>query len=183
MKKSLSFIFEVLKIVIIAFVIVVPVRYFLFQPFVVKGQSMEPNFSEGDYLIIDEMSYRFRSPERGEVIVFDAPNDPSSRYIKRIIGLPGEKIKIEDGQVSIYQDEKYKKLEENDYLSSQVETSGNIEITLNSQEYFVLGDNRSVSADSRKFGVLSRNKIIGRVYIRAWPFSSFSKIETPIYSY
>jgi signal peptidase I len=183
MKNLLSFVFEVLKIVVIALVIVIPVRYFLFQPFIVKGQSMEPAFSDGDYLIIDEISYRFRSPQRGEVIVFDAPNDPSSRYIKRVIGLPGETIKIEGGNVFLYQNGGYQSLNEYNYLSSEVKTFGDVQTTLNSGEYFVLGDNRFVSADSRKFGILSREKIIGRVYLRAWPISSFSKIETPIYSY
>lgn len=183
MKNFASFIFEVLKIVVIAFIIVVPIRYFLFQPFIVKGQSMEPNFSDGDYLIIDEISYRFREPERGEVVVFNAPNDSSSRYIKRIIGLPGETIKIESGQVFLHQEEGYQKLKEDKYLSLGIETIGKIEITLNYQEYFVLGDNRFVSADSRKFGVLSRDKIIGRAYLRAWPINAFSKIESPIYSY
>jgi signal peptidase I len=183
MKNLLSFVFEVLKIVVIALVIVVPVRYFLFQPFIVKGQSMDPNFSDGDYLIVDEISYRFRAPQRGEVVVFDAPNDPSSRYIKRIIGLPGETIKIEDGKVFLYQDGKYQDLKEDKYLSSEVKTFGDVQTTLNSEEYFVLGDNRFVSADSRKFGILIRDKIIGRVYLRAWPITSFSKIESPSYSY
>jgi len=183
MKNLLSFVFEVLKIVIIALVIVVPVRYFLFQPFIVKGQSMEPNFSDGDYLIIDEISYRFKAPQRGEVIVFDAPNDPSSRYIKRIIGLPGETIKIESGNVFLYKNGEYQNLKEDKYLSLEVKTLGDVQVTLNPEEYFVLGDNRFVSADSRKFGILSKDKIIGRVYLRAWPISAFSKIESPVYSY
>ena len=87
MKKFLLFIWEVSKIVIIAILIVVPIRYFVFQPFFVRGQSMEPNFHGGDYLIVDELSYQFRAPERGEFIVFKYPNDPSQRYIKRIVVL------------------------------------------------------------------------------------------------
>ena len=78
MKKFLSFIWEIIKIVIIALAIVVPIRYFLFQPFFVKGQSMEPNFQNGDYLIVDELSYRLREPERGEVIVFKYPRNTIS---------------------------------------------------------------------------------------------------------
>src|SRR4030042_6171778 len=105
MRNLLSFIWEVSKIIIIALVIVLPIRYLLFQPFFVKGQSMEPNFEDGDYLIIDELSYRFREPARGEVIVFKYPDEPSQRYIKRIIGLPGETVEIQSGKVAIYNEE------------------------------------------------------------------------------
>ena len=101
MKKFLAFIWETLKIVVIALVIVVPIRYFLFQPFFVKGASMEPNFDDGQYLIIDELSSRFREPQRGEIVVFKYPHDPSQRYIKRVIGLPGETAEVKDGQLSI----------------------------------------------------------------------------------
>ena len=129
MKSFLAFIWEIAKIVIIALLIVVPIRYFIFQPFFVKGQSMEPNFGSGDYLIIDEITYRFRPPQRGEVVVFRYPDDPSQRYIKRIIGLPGETIEIEEGKVIIYNEEGGRMLEESDYLSSSVFTSGNLRLT------------------------------------------------------
>ncbi|MDP1538495.1 MAG: signal peptidase I, partial [bacterium] len=143
MRNFLLFIWEIAKIVIIALLIVVPVRYFVFQPFFVKGQSMEPNFSDGDYLIVDEITYRFRPPERGEVVVFKYPDDPSQRYIKRIIGLPGEIIEIEQGKVMVYSEEEKRILEESDYLSSPAFTSGDLRITLSGNEYFVLGDNRT----------------------------------------
>lgn len=181
MKKLLSFIWEIAKIVIIALIIVVPIRYFLFQPFFVKGQSMEPNFENGDYLIVDEISYRFGEPQRGEVVVFKYPNDPSQRYIKRIIALPEEKIEIKEGQVIIYNLEGKKVLGESDYLSS-VFTSGTVSLTLDEDEYYVLGDNRSSSADSRRWGPLPRENIVGRVFIRAWPLASLGKIKVPSYS-
>ena len=92
MKKFLSFIWEISKTAIIALVIVVPIRYFLFQPFIVRGQSMEPSFYQNDYLIVDEISYRFREPTRGEVVVFKFPQNTSQRYINRVIGLPGETV-------------------------------------------------------------------------------------------
>ena len=130
MKSFLSFIFEVVKIVIIALAIVVPIRYFLFQPFIVRGQSMEPNFSDGDYLIIDELSYRFRSPQRGEIIVFRSPTNPSSRYIKRVIGLPGETVQIKQGEVTIDSNNESLVLDEIGYLSENLETSGDIQIFL-----------------------------------------------------
>jgi len=176
----LSFIWEVLKIVIIAAVIVIPVRYFLFQPFFIRGQSMDPNFENGDYLIIDEITYRFRAPERGEVIVFKYPEDPSSRFIKRVIALPGETIEIKNGDVTIYNKIGTYLLNE-DYLPSDLSTTGNLMVTLGEDEYFVMGDNRPYSYDSRKFGLLSKKYIIGKVIIRAWPLSSLSVFDSPLY--
>lgn len=182
MKKILSFIWEITKIVIIAFLIVVPIRYFLFQPFIVKGESMRPNFETGDYLIIDQISYRFREPQRGEIVVFKYPQNSSQRYIKRIVGLPEETIEIKDGKIIIYQrDGQSWILNESSYLSDSIFTSGDIKITLAENEYFVLGDNRYFSADSRKFGPFPKKNIIGRVFLRVWPFTIFTKVEVPSY--
>ncbi|HJN62231.1 MAG TPA: signal peptidase I [Candidatus Parcubacteria bacterium] len=179
-KDTLLFIWEIAKVVAIALLIVVPIRYFIFQPFLVSGQSMEPNFSNGDYLIIDEISYRFQSPKRGEVIVFKYPDDPSQRYIKRIVGLPGETIEIKDGTIIIYNRERNQILNELSYLSS-LQTPGDILIALDYNEYFVLGDNRFASSDSRRWGPLPKEDIIGRVFLRAWPFVALAKIEVPSY--
>lgn len=182
MKKIFSYIWETAKIVIIALAIVVPIRYFLFQPFFVKGQSMEPNFENGDYLIIDELSYRLRAPERGEIIVFKYPHDITQRYIKRIIGLPGETVEINGGQVIILKEGSDPWiLNESSYLDSSVQTIGNQKATLGPDEYFVLGDNRPVSSDSRRWGVVPKEDIVGKVYLRAWPFSDFIMIGHPTY--
>jgi len=182
MKEFFSFLFEVLKIVVIAVAIVIPIRYFLFQPFIVKGESMLPNFENGDYLLIDEISFRFRPPQRGEVIVFRPPNQSSVRYIKRIVGLPGETIQIKDGEVMISQgDNHFQLLDESDYLSHSTFTAGSLRLTLKEGEYFVLGDNRQFSSDSRIFGPVPRENIIGRVFFRAFPFTTFRKIEVPAY--
>ncbi len=181
MKNFFAFIWEVTKIVIIALVIVIPIRYFLFQPFFVKGQSMEPNFENGDYLLIDELSYHFRSPERGEVIVFKYPQNPTQRYIKRIIGLPGETVKIDNNNIIIFNQQGGQILDETNYLSSGIPTPGEIQITLDENNYFVLGDNRTASSDSRRWGSLPREDIIGRVVIRAWPFAALAKFEAPNY--
>lgn len=179
-KKAISFVWEIAKIVVVAALIVLPIRYFIFQPFLVKGQSMEPNFENGDYLIIDEISYRLRAPQRGEVIVFRYPDNPSQRFIKRIVGLPGETIEIEEGKIIVKNGEDVMVLNESEYLSS-LETIGDLVIELSPDEYFVLGDNRFYSFDSRKFGPLPEDEIIGRVFIRAWPFASFNKFEAPSY--
>jgi len=184
MKGIFNFVWEIFKIVIIALLIVLPIRYFLFQPFFVKGQSMEPNFESGDYLIVDEISYRFREPLRGEVIVFKNPQNPSQRFIKRIIGLPGETLTLKDGKVVISAKQKKFILDESAYLPPFVETNARAyqTIALNKDEYFVLGDNRANSSDSRVFGPLPRNNIIGRVLFRPWPFTALAKIEVPKYS-
>ncbi|MCD6550276.1 signal peptidase I [bacterium] len=182
MNKKISIIWEVLKIIMIASIIVVPVRYFLFQPFVVRGQSMEPNFHNGDYLIVDELSYRLRDPQRGEIVVFRSPIDPAAYYIKRIIGLPAETVIIKGGKITIYTSQgKEIDLNELDYLPSSSKTSGNLEVSLGKDQYFVLGDNRSASYDSRRFGPISREDIIGRVYLRAWPLELSARIEVPSY--
>jgi len=177
----LLFVWEILKIVIIALAIVIPIRYFLFQPFFVRGQSMEPNFENGDYLIIDEISYRFSEPKRGEVVVFKYPNNPSQRYIKRIIGLPGETVEIKEGSVIIYRQDEGQVLDESSYLVSSVKTPGSLQFSLDGGEYFVLGDNRLLSFDSRRWGSLKRENIVGKVFVRAWPFTALAKIEAPSY--
>jgi len=177
-KYWLDFIWEIAKIVIISLAIIIPIRYFLIQPFFVQGASMEPNFEDGDYLIVDEISYRFEAPQRGDVIIFRYPLDQSEFFIKRVIGLPGETIKIQDGRVFVYNQENPQGmiLNESQYLPDAY-TAGDMEVTLNPGEYFVLGDNRGSSSDSRRWGVLPRGLIIGKAWIRAWPVSRIKLIE------
>lgn len=174
-----GFFWELIKVFLIAVAIIVPIRYFLVQPFFVRGASMEPNFEDGEYLVIDELSYRFRDPARGEVVVFRYPNRPSQFFIKRIIGLPGDTVRVNDGRVVI-QNQQYQQgalLDETQYLESDVRTGGNVTVTLGEDEYFVLGDNRPSSSDSRSWGTLPRYDIVGRVWVRAWPFEKFGVFE------
>ncbi|MCP6718497.1 MAG: signal peptidase I [Patescibacteria group bacterium] len=180
MKDFFAFLLETIKIIILAIAIVLPVRYFLFQPFFVQGISMEPNFFNGDYLIVDEITYRFRDPQRGEVIVFKYPKSPTQRYIKRIIGLPGEEILIKNGQITIADNTGSWVLDESEYLKDAY-TGGITKVSLSETEYFVLGDNRTFSSDSRRWGSLSEGFIVGKVYLRAWPFTALAKIESPAY--
>ena len=165
------FLLDVFKIVIIALAIVLPIRYFLFQPFVVKGASMEPNYHSGDYLIIDEISYRFHTPERGDVIVFKYPYNPADRYIKRVIGLPGETVEIKGGQIYISENGKVLVVNESSYLSKDlIDAWKNLEdaspVTLKEGQYFVLGDNRNASSDSRRWGILPGENIIGKAALQ-----------------
>ena len=180
-KKYFSFIWEFLKIIIIALAIVLPIRYFLFQPFIVKGDSMAPNFHSGDYLIVDEISYRIREPKRGDVVVFKYPLDTTQRFIKRIIGLPGETIDIKDSNVIVSKEGKALVLNEEAYIYGSKKTDGSAHIILSENEYFVLGDNRQFSYDSRRWGVLPKEDIVGRAMLRIFPIENFSYITKPNY--
>ncbi len=176
------FILELIKIGLMAGLTIWMVRYFLFKPFYVKGQSMEPNYFEKEYLIIDELTYRFREPVRGEVIVLKAPVAENDFYLKRIVGLPGERVKVEDFKVIIYNQEypEGKVVEEN-YLTES--TPGSISVTLGPSQYFVLGDNRDSSFDSRRFGPIERKDIVGRTWLRGWPVTRVGILTTPKYNF
>lgn len=180
-KSVLAFSLEVVKIVVLAFAIVVPIRYYLFQPFVIQGSSMEPNFHQADYLIVDEFSYRFNAPQRGDVIVFKYPLDPQKRFIKRIIGLPGETIETKDGKVSVYRNGQKLVLDESEYLPGDLKVPDMSPVVLKNGQYFVLGDNRPYSYDSQDWGELSFNDIIGKVAFRLWPVNAIEKISSPTY--
>ena len=181
MKRFFQFVFEIAKVVLIALVIVVPLRVFVFQPFLVRGDSMEPNYHSGDYLIVDELSYRLRSPERGEVIVLKFPFDPSQRFIKRIVGLPGETVEVKDGKVVVYgktsEGREAMVLDESEYIPLDLQTPGSVRVDLKEQEYFVLGDNRPFSSDSRKWGVLEKDLIVGRVFLDVFSLEAFAAKE------
>ncbi len=161
---------EILIFVVLAIVIVLPIRLFIAQPFVVDGESMHPTFENGDYLIVNELIYHFETPQRGDVIVFRYPGDPKIFYIKRIIGLPGETVHINSGVVTITKtdgttitlNEPYAVVQDATYTQNT---------TLGSDQYFVMGDNRPESSDSRVWGPLPRENIIGRVDVRLLPLS------------
>lgn len=161
---------EIIRFVMIAVFIVLPIRLYVAQPFVVSGASMDPTFENGEYLIVDEISYRFSEPTRGEVIIFRYPQDTTKFFIKRIIGLPGETVEIQGKEVRIVNEEHLKgfSLDES-YISR--ETEGSMKIKLRSDEYFVMGDNRPASSDSRIWGPLTRDLIIGRAFLRLLPAS------------
>lgn len=180
--SALSFILEVVKIVVIAVAIVIPIRFFVIQPFFVRGDSMFPMLHNGDYLMVDEISYELSQPVRGDIVIFKFPQDPREYYVKRITGLPGETIIIHDGTVLIQNAAHPEGFTLNEsYLDASVKTSGEKTVTLRDDEYFVMGDNRPRSSDSRYFGPVPRKYIIGRAWIRAWPFSDATLFKTPTY--
>ncbi len=180
MKKVLWSVFEVAETIVIAVVAVFVVRSFIAQPFLVSGSSMEPSFNNGNYLLVDELTYRLRNPERGEVVVFKYPNDPSTFFIKRVIGLPGETVKIKDDQVEIYKDGKTQVLSES-YILQKTDVA-DFEKTLGPDEYFVMGDNRNFSFDSRSWGPLPKNDLVGVVRFRLWPFNEAMAFTPPSYN-
>jgi signal peptidase I len=184
-----GFVLEIIKIIFLAFVIIVPIRVFLFQPFFVQGASMEPNFQNGQYLIVNEFGFKkttvavsdlklfsvgaFRNIARQTVVVFRYPKNPDTFFIKRIIGLPGEKIEVKNGSYKIFNKENPDGFspDESAYLAKNTKTTGDMVIMLKDNEYFVMGDNRAFSSDSRAWGPVTDDNISGEVLVRAWPLN------------
>ena len=165
---------ETIRFVIIALCVIVIFRTFIASPFIVEGPSMDNTFHDNDYLIIDKLSYRFEEPARGDIIVFQYPYDPSMHHIKRIVGLPGDTISVRDNHIEITNPAH----PEGVVLSEPflVPTHNTIPVsdsrTLGPDEYYVMGDNRDVSLDSRRYGALNKSFITGRVLVRLYPFST-----------
>lgn len=178
MKRFLYTIWEIAEVFLIALIAVVAIKYFLIQPFIVNGASMEPSFYDGDYLLVDELSYRFKNPERGDVVVFKSPQDPSTYYIKRVVGLPGERVEIQDETIHIYSNTQAQGIVlDEPYIRESIRNSwrGNpVILTLKENQYFVLGDNRINSYDSRFWGPLEKDMIVGLVKVRLWPLQEVS---------
>lgn len=169
-EKDDNFFKEILKASLIALIIVVPIRFFIAQPFIVSGASMDPSFASGHYLIVDQLRYRFEKPERGDVIIFKYPRDTSKFFIKRIIGLPNETVQTKDGIVGIINEDFPDGMAlPEPYLEEDNRTRDTFRITLGDNEYFVMGDNRRASSDSRMWGPLKENLMIGRAYVRVLP--------------
>ena len=186
-ESAVSFIWDLVKVLGISLAVVLFVHHVIAQPFIVQGSSMEPTFHTGEYLVIDELSYRFGDIKRGDIVVFKYPKDNSQYFIKRIIGLPGERVRVEEtGEVKIFNDqnpegfvlnEAYLKNERITFPAGRAQT-----VQLGSEEYYVLGDNRMASSDSRYWGPVPRSNIIGRAFIRAYPFDEFKKFDSIIYA-
>jgi signal peptidase I len=164
---------ETFEFVLIALVIALPIRFFIAQPFIVSGSSMVPTFENGDYLVIDQISYRFHEPARGDVIVFKYPLDPSKYFIKRIIGLPGETVEIHNNTLTIKNKESPNGFTLDEPYVKQI-SSEDFEKTLGNGEYFVMGDNRAASADSRIWGPLPAKDITGRAVARLFPLGAIA---------
>ena len=160
---------EIVRFSIIAILIVIPIRMFVAQPFIVSGASMDDTFHSGEYLIVDQVSYYFEEPARGDVIVFKYPKDPSKFFIKRVIGLPGETISIDDTIVTISNERHPDGFVIDEPYIKSMRPADPFSETLGDREYFVMGDNRDQSSDSRSWGVLQEERIVGRALVRLFP--------------
>ncbi len=170
-----NFLKEIVKFTLLAIVIVVPIRLYVAQPFIVSGASMDPTFKSGQYLIVDQLTYHFNDPKREDVIIFRYPRNPSTFFIKRIIGLPGETVRLENGKITIVNSENPEGIKiEDPHVATAHETRDNFSVTLKDTEYFVMGDNRAESSDSRVWGPLEKKYIIGRPAARLFPLSKIS---------
>lgn len=170
-------ILQIIESLLIIFLIVLPLRFFMFEPFIVRGESMEPNFHDLDYLIIDKLTYKIREPKRGEVIIFTPPFDKNKYYIKRIIGLPNEKIEFKENNIYVYnQNHPEGVILEENYLKNIYKFYPDFSVNLKNDEYFVLGDNREESYDSRAWGPIKKEDIVGRVLIVIRPLGKFIKL-------
>ena len=184
LRSVINFFFDFLETIVVALSVFVVVYLFIIQPHEVKGSSMEPSFQNNEYIITDKLSYRFGNPQRGDVVIFKAPINPDVDYIKRIIGLPGEKVKISQSKVYIDDkllDEPY--LEEITPLFPGGFVQEGITIDIPIDHYFVMGDNRPHSSDSREFGPIPRKSIVGKAIFRYWTINELGLIQGVNYQF
>jgi len=164
---------EQARFALVAIAIVIPIRVFIAQPFIVSGSSMVPTFEDGQYLIIDEISYRLNDPQRDDVIVFKYPNDTDKFFIKRIIGLPNETLDIKGNDIMVTNKEYPNGLKlDQPYVKNTADNTVHFE--LKNDEYFVMGDNRSASSDSRYWGAVPKKLLIGKVFLRLLPINKIN---------
>jgi signal peptidase I len=183
LRRLAAFFFDVLEVVVLAIALFLFTYLLAFQPHKIDGASMEPNFHDQEYLLTDKINYKIlkKPPRRGEVVVFKPPNERDKEYIKRIIGLPGEKVSVREGHVYINGE-----LLEESYIDRQ--TKGAVflpeggEVTVPPDYYFVLGDNRTNSSDSRYFGFIPKSDIVGRAWLLYWPIGRAGLVEKVSYS-
>ncbi len=183
LRSAGAFLFELLKVLVISLVIILPIRYYVIQPFYVVGASMEPNLHDYQYIVIDEISYRFRDVDRGEIVVLKNVDNQRQYLIKRVIGLPGEQVEITPAGDVVVTNTAFPdgNILSEKYLGPTIETNGANSWQLKDNEYFVMGDNRSASLDSRIFGPVTQENIVGRAWIRAWPLKQLTHFTPPNY--
>jgi len=182
----LEFLWDLFKTAVIVVIIAFGIKYFLVQPFIVDGNSMQPNFQNNEYLLVEKISPKLQNLKRGDVIVFHPPGQTNTNYIKRIIGLPGEKVEITGNKIKIFNknhpegvflDEAYLANNIKTVTEKQDET-----YNMGNDEFFVMGDNREHSSDSREFGNLPKGNIVGRAWLNVYPFSKFGLIQHQTFS-
>ncbi|QQG43814.1 MAG: signal peptidase I [Candidatus Roizmanbacteria bacterium] len=180
LKTIIEFVMDILETVVFIGSLFIVVYLFILQPNQVKGASMDPTFNSGDYIFTSKITYKFRQPERGDVVVFKSPKNPDIEYIKRIIAIPGDSVSIKDGQVFVngsILNENYINVTTNTWEGGFVKEG--VLVTVPQNYLFVLGDNRPRSSDSREFGPIPLSSIIGQVFYRYFPASKMGTINNP----
>ncbi len=180
-----GFVSDLAKVIVVAVIAMLVFRFFIAEPFIVSGSSMDPTYHDNQYLVVNKLGYRLTEPQRGDVIVFRFPQNTKEYFIKRIIGLPNEKVRIDNGQVFIFNEQHPEgKVLDEPYLSKNNATFGDSKlVSLGSTEYYVLGDNRAQSSDSRVWGILPEEDIVGKVLVRVFPPKNFGFISDPSYKF
>lgn len=164
-------ILEIIRYSLLALLIVIPIRLFIAQPFIVSGASMDDTFHHNEYLIVDQVSYRFNEPVRGDIVIFRYPENPSQFFIKRVIAVPGDTISIYANEVMIRNEAHPDGFILDEPYAAEMSPDTALEMTLQDDEYFVMGDNRNASSDSRVWGTLQREYIVGQAFLRLYPVS------------
>lgn len=178
LRRLSAFFLDIIQVIVFAVAIFLFVYLLILQPHKIKGDSMQPNFPDAEYLLTDKVTYRLEEPKRGDVIVFKAPTGNGDEFIKRIIGLPGETVSIMNGEIYIdgeVLEEPY--LSDNIYTSSASFLSEGKEVFIPKESYLVFGDNRPRSSDSRVFGFITKEDITGRAWLVYWPFQNAGVIQ------
>lgn len=182
MGKVGKFFFDTIQVIVFALSIFAFVYLLILQPHKINGQSMMPNFPDGEFLLTDKVTYRYKEPQRGDVVVFKPPTNKEEEFIKRIIGLPGDRVSLNNGKFLVNG-----LLLQEDYIDGKVYTSGGsflregTSIVIPQESYFVAGDNRPHSSDSRQWGTINKKAITGRAWLVYWPLSNAGTVESPDY--
>ena len=180
---AVLFLYDVFKTVSTVLGVAFLIRFFIIQPFYISGNSMEPTFHNNQYIIVDQFSPRFAGYDRGDVVVFKYPRNPAFQYIKRVIALPGEEVEIDDGRVEVFNENHPNgAVLSEDYTRGRTSDFGKTRYEVPENSYFVLGDNRPNSSDSREFGVVNHRLLIGKVWLVLYPFEDFHSVQEPAYA-
>jgi len=181
LRKTYAFLLDTIQTLLIVFAVFLAIYWFLFRPFQVSGNSMFPTFFDKEYILTNIIALKFDKPKQGDVIVFKAPPDPEKDYIKRVIGTPGDTVMIKNGDVYVNEE----LLNQNAYLSSSAKTYGgsflkeDAAVTVPPESYFVMGDNRSGSSDSREWGFVPLESIVGKSLFVYWPLDKIEVVKNP----
>ncbi len=180
-RKIYAFLLDAVQTLLVAAAVFLVIYMFLFRPFEVNGQSMYPNFHDREYVLTNLIALKFGNPKLGDIVVFKAPDNPEKDFIKRVIGVAGDNVMIKDGDVYL----NGQLLDQDAFLTSEVKTYAGaflkegIPVTIPQGEYFVMGDNRSYSSDSREWGFVKQDELIGKSFLVYWPISEMRLVSNP----